>query len=409
MDELSVPEIVELTPDTPPRGDGWLGRSPLGSAGIRWALSLGAIVIVGAVIAGVRWGPFASVSSDQTPSTAPSVRGLAAETVADLLGHLWERPYAVTPDLPQWGSGYLRIDSARLELRPARDAPPSTSLVMAAGGDSLVVTATAETAGCTLGDRGTYLFIVEGEGSVLTLTASESDACAAREGALAGMWVRADFPPRGQWGVSVAPGTHRTMSFDPFGGTAPSGHLTYTIPTGWELIEDSQAAFVLHRTPGAEAFVILIAEPLVSAEFEEGAICGPFTAVSGVGQRPGDIMSAITSRPGVVSTSPAMMAIGGYAAKMIDLHVATSWTGGCQTPGEGWIVAVPLLQASSGLGPQVGVSEDAGPLRLVLLDLGNGRTLAIAISFVDPQASLDQQVATIMPIIESFEFRSQAP
>lgn len=409
MDELPVPEIVELTPETPPRGDGWLGRSPLGSVGTRWALGFGAIVIVGAVIAGVRWGPFASAIGWQTPSTAPSARGLAGATVADLLEHLWERPYAVAPGGDAWGSGLLRIDMARLELRPTADSSPSTSSVIAAGGDSLVVTATAETSGCTLGDRGTYLFTVEGEGSVLTLTASGPDACAAREGALAGMWVRADFPPRPAEGpVSVAPGTHRTTSFDPFGGAAASGYLTYTIPAGWGLIEDSQASFILHRVPGVEAFVALIAHPLVSAEFEEGAICGPFSVVPGVGQQPGDLMSAISSRPGLVSTSPAPITIGGYAGTVLDLSVATSWTGGCQAP-EGRIKGIPLLQAfSSGSGPQVGVSED-GPLRLILLDLGDGRTLAIAIAFLNPDAPFDEQVSTVMPIIESFEFRSQAP
>lgn len=415
MDELPVPEIVELTPAPRPPGDGGLGRSPVGPTGVRWAVAVAAIVIVGAVVVGVRWGPFASAIGRQTPATVPTAGGSVADLVPDVLGHAWERPIPVTPDLDQWGSGFLRIDNARLEFLPTLDAEPSTSSVTATGGDSLVVTATAETTGCSLGDRGTYRFTVEGKGSVLTLTASGPDACAAREGALAGSWVRADFPPPVDGIVAVPPGTYRTSSFDPFGEAAASGRLTYTVPAGWEVIDDSQSVFVLHRAQGvapgqlaSDALVALIARPQVAAEFEEGTTCGPLSVAPGVGHRLGDIVRAISSRPGVVSTSPAVVTIGGYAGQMLDLHVAKSWTGGCQAPG-GRIVGIPLLGASaSGSGPVVGMSADQ-PLRLILVDLGSGRTLAIALSFAAPDAPFDEQVAAMMPMIENFEFHPEAP
>ena len=80
---------------------------------------------------------------------------------------------------------------------PRRGFQPDTALhsaVAAAGPDTLVATATAETTGCAVGDLGVYRWSLEGTDTFLTLTAVGADECAAREMALAGPWVRADLP-----------------------------------------------------------------------------------------------------------------------------------------------------------------------------------------------------------------------
>ncbi len=148
----------------------------------------------------------------------------------------------------------------------------------------------------------------------------------------------------------------------------------------------------------------MIAQPRLAAAFEDGAVCGVFTDAPGAGTGVGEMVAAITSRPGVVSTPPATVTVGGYRGTLLDLRVAPTWTGGCTAP-EGPLVGIPILRGPGGeLGPSLGLSPDV-PLRLLLVDLGDGRTMSIAI--VSPpspgQSSLDEQIAAAMPIIESIE------
>ncbi len=104
----------------------------------------------------------------------------------------------------------------------------SHSAVAAAGPDTLVVTATAETPGCAVGDLGVYRFVLEGKDTFVTLSAIGTDACTPREAALTGPWVRADLPQPGESGV-LAPGTYATAAFDPFTDDGAPDRLTYTV------------------------------------------------------------------------------------------------------------------------------------------------------------------------------------
>ena len=94
---------------------------------------------------------------------------------------------------------------------------------------------------------------------------------------------------------------------------------------------------------------------------------------------------------------------------MLDLHLASGWTGGCQQP-DGPIIGMPLLLGlESERSAGVGLVPES-PIRLILLDLGAGRTMAIAIFAVGPMpAVFQQQVADAMPVIESFAFHPPRP
>lgn len=401
------------------RATGWwqrrLGAGLLGRriAGARWAVALVAVVLVGMVGVAVIGRPSDTVGPQPTPSPAPSATG----PVPEVLRHSWQRPYAVTPGLDQWGSGFLSLASGALEFRPEPDASASTSAISAAGPGTLVATATAETQGCAIGDIGTYRWSLEGKGTVLTLTATTADACAAREAALAGPWVRSDLPLPRDGAAPLPPGTYLTSAFDPFAEPGVSGQLSYTVPEGWKIKEDEPDVFLLHRLPdpspsqpATDSFVSLFVQPRIAADFADGAMCGPVGAAPGVGGGIDEVVEAITARPGVVSTPPTAVTIGGFAGQMVDVHLAPSWTRGCEAP-EGPIVGMPILvQAGSGPGPVAGLGPD-NPLRLILLDLGGGRTMAIVIFSIEPSqpALFEAQVAEVMPIIESFEFHPPMP
>jgi hypothetical protein len=121
-------------------------------------------------------------------------------------------------------------------------------------------------------------------------------------------------------------------------------------------------------------------------------------------------VAAIVARPGGVSTPPTAVTIGGHPGKLLDLRLAKSWTGSCTAP-EGPVVGLAILNGGGPPpGPGVGLTRDH-PARLILLDLGNERTMAVVIFNFEPSqpVQFQKQVAEVMPIIESFVFHPPAP
>jgi hypothetical protein len=408
------------------RASGWsqrrLGTDYLGQrfAGVRWAAVAGIVVLIGVTGVAVLGRPSDfGIGSQPTPgmSSTPTPAPTPGGPILDVLRHSWLRPIAVEPGLHQWGSGFLVLGSGLMDFGPEPGAGASRSAITAAGFDILLVTATRETQGCAIGELGTYRWSLKGNGTVLTLTAVSPDACAARETALAGDWVRSDFPPRIDGEISLAPGTHLTSSFDPFGNPAAPVRVSYTVPDGWKVVDDQTAVFVLNRPPGpptsqpsAAMFIALLVQPRMAADFTTGQACVPGDDAPGVGRGLPDLVAAIVARPGVVSTPPTAVTIGGHPGKLLDLRLAKSWTGSCTAP-EGPVVGLPILNGGGPApGQPVGISRDH-PVRLILLDLGSERTMAVVIFDFEPSQpdQFQQQVARVMPIIESFKFQPLTP
>ncbi len=370
-----------------------------------------AAVLVALVIAANIW-PRASTVAAPSPASTPRSAAVAGRPISDLIRHSWQRPLPVTPGMDRWGSGFLSLASGLLDYGEEPGPTASRSAVTVADIDALEVTATVETRECAIGDVGTYRWSVEGKDTVMILAAMSPDACAARERALAGTWVRSDLPAAVDGEPALTPGTHLTSAFDPFGVPGTPGQLSFTVPEGWNAVEDRPADVVLlNHLPGAapgqsptDSLVVLFAQPRFTA-VENGAPCGASNDAPRVGPDVDDIASAIMARDGVVSMPPTAMTIGGYDGQILDLRLSPSWTGGCRTP-DGQIAAVPfLLGVEPQIGPTVGIMPDH-PLRLILLDLTGGRTMAVAIVDIGPGKLLpfEEEVAAAMPIIESFQF-----
>jgi hypothetical protein len=392
----------------------WPGAWSLGQrvVGVRWAVALVAIVLVG--IVGVAVGGRLSEFRIATPPT-PSPVASPSGPIPDDLRHAWQRPMLIAPGPDVYGGGTLVV--ADEDLNVGRTPAAATrSAISATGLDTILATATAATQGCAVGDVGAYHWLVEGKGTVLTLTAINADACVARQEALAGPWVRSDLPVHQEEGTPLQPGTYRTSGFDPLDTPGLSQQLSYTVPEGWKVKEDEPATFLLHHLPdpaasppSTDVFVSLFSHPRLAADFADGATCGPTGEVPGAEHGVDELVAAITARPGVVSTLAAVT-IGGYEGKILDLSLDPSWTGGCLAP-EGPIVAVPMLvEAGSDTGPIVGLGSGQR-VRLILLDLTGGRTMSITIFGLAPAsaAAFDTQVADAMPVIESIELHPAAP
>ena len=166
----------------------------------------------------------------------------------------------------------------------------------------------------------------------------------------------------------------------------------------------------LQDQPATDTFIFMIAQPRLAAAFEDGAVCGEFPVASGVGSGADDIVGALSARPGVIASPPTAVTIGGYEGTLIDLRLDPAWTGGCTAP-DGPVVGVPILTGPGvGAGPSVGLAPDA-PVRLILVDVGGGRTMATVVACAEPStlAFFDAQVATAMPVIESIELHPPTP
>lgn len=376
------------------------------------SMGIGATAVVVALVIAASIWPRTPAGVISTVATAPPSGASVGGPISDLIRHSWQRPLSVTPGEDRWATGFLSLDGGRLDYGPDPSPAASRSAVSVAGLDTLEVSATIETQDCAVGDSGTYRWSVEGKDTVMTLTAIDPDVCAAREKALAGTWVRSDLPVAGGPEATLPPGTHMTSAFDPFGMPGVPGQLSYTVPGGWSIGEDRPADFVLHYLSGAapgpsstDTFVILYAQPRI-AVVKSGAPCEPPKAALGIGQGVDNFAAAIRAQVGVVLTPPTRVTVDGRVGQIIDLQLAPSWTGVCQAP-EGQLVAPPfVLEAAPGTGPLVGVASDH-PLRLIVLGVADGRTMAIAIFDVGPAqpSAFQVDVAAVMPIIESFKFQ----
>jgi hypothetical protein len=194
--------------------------------------------------------------------------------------------------------------------------------------------------------------------------------------------------------------------------------LSFTVPGGWSVIDDTATWFALLYAPDAppgkgsgELFVAILTAPRAAADVPARAACdSPVADAPGVGGRADDLVAAIRARPGVISTLQTPVTIDGHDGRVLDLEFASSWTGGCQAPdGTEGGVAV-LHEAGSATGPVVGVGPDY-PVRVILMDLSEDRTLAIVIRDVGPvqRSRFEAHVAAAMPIINSFQFDSRSP
>jgi len=227
-------------------GSGLFGRPIVGD---RWAAVAVAALLIGVVAIAVQGRPSNSRVGGSTPGPSATA-GLTVSpggAIPDALRHPWQRPSPVAPGPDPYGSGFLDLTGESLELGHVSGVTSSRSTIAVADPDTLLVTATRETQECVIGDSGAYHWIVEGSGTVLTLSPISSDACSARERALAGPWVRSDLPAHPVVGTTMAPGTYTTSAFDPLGDPGLPSRLRYTLPAGWQIDGDDPGTFVLHH------------------------------------------------------------------------------------------------------------------------------------------------------------------
>ena len=183
---------------------------------------------------------------------------------------------------------------------------------------------------------------------------------------------------------TVKAGTYTTVEFTP--------QLTYSVPDDWQNLEDTPGNFLLvapgYSLEGVNAggsdfigvYTSVKAENRKCDTEEEAGSDQP-----GVAHTPQAMASDFQKRPGLVTTQPKPVSIGGLTGLVMDLRLAPGWTGTCF-----YANGQPVVQLIGGVPPS-GLDHPIVPgltMRLYLLQRAD-TTLAVEIEDFADGAHLD--------------------
>jgi len=347
--------------------------------------------------------PTAVIGPSATPSTTSSAS--TGQPIPAALRYRWNGPTrehlaGMVPAPPA-----ARIVLTRLSLNfDGGDPATSSALFSSASVDGphrLRFVLRRDEAGCTAGAIGTYRFTISPGGGYLLLALLD-DPCQARFEAIAGTWERSACPTSGGCLGDLEPGEHASANFNPFVPRASYaysyGRLTYAVPDGWSNTVDGPDGYFLTRPGKPDGGGILAFSTALAAS--QSVSC-PGTVEPGVGKTATALANWLTALPGLVTSAPKSITVGGLSGTTVDVSISPSWTRACPySEGKPY---VPLFTNGNPTDNFDWGLASGGEMRLFLLDLPDGRTMLIDVE--SPDASIfDALLADATPVIETFEF-----
>lgn len=193
--------------------------------------------------------------------------------------------------------------------------------------------------------------------------------------------------PSGPVDSPLPAGTHTSTVFQPT--------VTFTVPDGWALATDS-AGYLELRPAGQEIVGIHLFRGVAAAS--QDASC-PTAAQAGVGTSSSELVAWMRGLPGLVVSSPALVAVGGLRGVSVDIAIAAGWTQSCSFANG--LPTVPLL-VETGVGLRW-VLAGGERLRLYVLDLPDGGSLIVDIDDFDG-SNIATLISQATPIVKSMTF-----
>lgn len=186
--------------------------------------------------------------------------------------------------------------------------------------------------------------------------------------------------------TAMPAGTYTSSSFQPA--------LTFTVPEGWVLAEDSALYLSLRPADSDVIGIHLFRDPSAASQ---DPTC-PAAPEPGVGRTSSELTAWIRSLPGLVVSTPAMATVGGLPGVSIDAALQADWTAAC--PFADGIPSVPLFNS-----PQIEHWVVVGNerLRLYLLDVPGGGTVVVDLDAFDGEQIADL-INVALPILQTFQF-----
>jgi hypothetical protein len=338
----------------------------------------------------------AGVSSQPspTPSAVPSVSASPAFLPAPV-----RAKWIYKGTRTSAGLASLAIGSERISIKDPDGSVVSTASLV--GPDGLALELHADDWGCQQGDEGTYTYVLSADGNTLTLTPA-TDVCSTRSDILAGDWARTACASRDGWCLGpLQPGTHTSGLFNPLSSTSTAytyGQVSYTVPAGWVNAEDRTGDFRLSRPIDPVNSGIYMFRDVVPHSQDESC---PETAAPGVERTPEAFADWLSTLPGLVTTAPRAIEVGGLSGFMVDLSVDPAWTHTCP-----YSQGTPMVSTFTDSDPAPGYDWNVGAggqARYVFLQQPDGRSLLLDIETSD-KAAWDGLLAEAMPIVESLQF-----
>ena len=371
---------------------------------IRWLALAAAILVVAVASLTLINRPDGNVGTSPSPSaSAAPTPGLPIP--ADLQ-HLWIGETRQIPGLdPAAERSVMNLRNSRLAFDTGTSTILRSSVSLDAPGEIRFVE-TPASAVCNADDEGLYTYEISPGGGALTLDVV-SEACAAREAAISGDWARSACPDASASCLGdLEAGAHVSANFNPFVHVTDYvydyGRFSYVVPDGWSNIVDGRNGYILAEQ-GAPAdtalYLFATAYPKAQAAECSGSID------SSVGRSASAFASWLATLPGLVTTAPAPVTVGGLSGMTLDMSVDPAWTGTCPFGGSEPKPYVSMFtngETAEADNFDWGLVAGAG-MRLFLLDLPDGRTMLIDVE-AQTQADWSALVTAATPVIDTFQF-----
>jgi hypothetical protein len=355
--------------------------------------------------------PAATTAATSVATTDDST---AARGIPDVLVDRWVGPPRAVGNL---GTGtaaaFVDISDGLVvyETGIAENPKAFTSDVVATGDeDTFEMTLVGDILDCLDGDVGSYRWSLSPQATTLTLTADQ-DACAARQAAIEGQWTHTACKLEGRDCLGIVEaGTYSTNRWNPY-GEFTYGQATFTLPDGWAVTYDSQAALFLGSADDYEKSVDGDPEPAwglrswadVAAAAPDSDDCsrGPTDQPDPtVGTGAADIAAWMVALP-TLNATRSTMTIGGLQAEVVDAEIAEG-ASVCD-----WGVILIVSRTSKPDPFNYGISPGQH-MRFILIDVLPGRTVSIALDD-SGHPGFDALADVAMPIVESFVFSPTWP
>lgn len=309
-------------------------------------------------------------------------------------------------------AAFVDISSASLEYDTgiAENPKAFNSDVTASGADVIAVKLNGDVLDCRDGDLGHYRWGLSPRATTLTLTAVD-DACAVRRSAIEGKWTHTACRMQGRDCLGIVEaGTYSTNRWNPYGGFT-YGEATFTLPEGWAVTYDSQAALFIGRADdyaksvngdpepawGLRSWADVAAAAPDSQDCSQGPTDKPDPTVE-----PGaaNIAAWMVALPTLKATR-STMTIGGLPAEVVDAEVQEG-AAICD-----WGIVLIVSRTSKPDPFNYGIVAGQH-IRIVLVDVLPERTVAI---FLDDSGhpGFEALAKAAMPIVESFVFSEKPP
>jgi hypothetical protein len=404
----AVLQAVATTPQTrrPWQRLSWrsypMSRTPL-------AIGVAAVIVAAGALLLMRPGAAPEVGGPPTPgiSASPSVAPGASPSGTPLPTAIQARWMSGHRDIVDGEAGTtMLLDATAAVLSPAYSGPSilMRSVATGVGADKLRLVTPATDTDCAGGAEGTYSWTLSPSGRTLTVTA-EGDDCQARADAVSGeWWLMACKNAENYCLGELSAGRYASQFINPRVDTpaawvASYGQLGFTVPDGWanasdwpesyELMPSDSFATTPDSPPVHEIVFSIQPSPLAK---DAACVSSPPPAV---GISVDELVGWLGTINGLIATGPTPISISGHDGQWLDLRVDQAADGLCLEDGKP-LVEYMTSQPSGVIGEQ--------RQRLILLDIGAGDVLAIALISEDP-ATFDAFVAEAMPVVESVEIR----